>query len=271
MDTNNFFKKFLAGASMAIVMTGLDQDMMQKNLSCKSIGDAQKNMFWFSIVLVFANLLFLGLGALLYLYSAQIGLEIPSRMVGGEIKPATDLLYPTIALQHLSPAIGGVFILGLIAAAYSSADSALTALTTSFCVDFLGFEKEENKEMDNRRTRLLVHIGFSVLLFFVILLFWYINDQAVISQIFTVATYTYGPLLGLYAFGFFLKRPIIDRLAPYVCIAAPIITFFLNKYSEQIFFGYKFSFELLILNGLITFLGLFAISFGAEGEESVGH
>ncbi|MFT4668145.1 MAG: hypothetical protein ACI9XB_005125, partial [Gammaproteobacteria bacterium] len=155
--------------------------------------------------------------------------------------------------------------------AYSSADSALTALTTSFCVDFLGFEKEENKEMDNRRTRLLVHIGFSVLLFFVILLFWYINDQAVISQIFTVATYTYGPLLGLYAFGFFLKRPIIDRLAPYVCIAAPIITFFLNKYSEQIFFGYKFSFELLILNGLITFLGLFAISFGAEGEESVGH
>ncbi|MFK7810691.1 MAG: sodium:solute symporter [Saprospiraceae bacterium] len=266
-DTNNFFKKFLAGASIAIVMTGLDQDMMQKNLSCKNIGDAQKNMFWFSIVLVFANLLFLGLGALLYIYSTQIGLEMPTRIVGGEIKPASDLLYPTIALQHLSPAIGGVFILGLIAAAYSSADSALTALTTSFCVDFLGFEKKDTDEAEKKKTRLMVHISFSVLLFFVILLFWYINDQSVIAQIFTVASYTYGPLLGLYAFGFFLNRPIIDRYAPLVCIAAPIVTFFLNKYSAQIFFGYQFSFELLILNGLITFLGLFAISFG---EETVG-
>lgn len=266
MDTNNFFKKFLAGASIAIVMTGLDQDMMQKNLSCRSIGDAQKNMFWFSIVLVFANLLFLGLGALLFIYSSQIGLEIPTRLVGGEVKQATDLLYPTIALQHLSPAIGAVFILGLIAAAYSSADSALTALTTSFCIDFLGFEKNKDEQVDKKRTRLMVHLGFSFLLFLVILLFWYINDQSVIAQIFTVATYTYGPLLGLYAFGFFLERPIVDRLAPYVCIAAPIITFFLNKYSEQLFYGYKFSFELLILNGLITFLGLFAISLMEEQE-----
>ena len=265
-DTNNFFKRFFAGASIAIVMTGLDQDMMQKNLSCKTIGEAQKNMFWFSIILVFANLLFLGLGALLYIYAGQIGLEIPTRLVGDTMKPATDLLYPTIALQHLRPAIGGVFILGLIAAAYSSADSALTALTTSFCVDFLGFEKKDTPEREKRRTRLWVHLGFSVLLFFVILLFWFINDQAVIAQIFTVAGYTYGPLLGLYAFGFFTRRKVVDRLAPWVCIAAPILTYFLNRYSEVLFFGYRFSFELLIVNGLITFLGLWFISEPWGGE-----
>jgi Na+/proline symporter len=263
-DPKNFFKQFLAGASIAIVMTGLDQDMMQKNLSCRNIGDAQKNMFWFSIVLVFVNMLFMGLGALLFIYATSIGVDIPTRIVGTEVKEATDLLYPTIALQHMSPAIGVAFIIGLIAAAYSSADSALTALTTSFCIDFLGFEKNEHSEEENRKTRLLVHIGFSVLTFFVILLFWFINDDAVISQIFTIAGYTYGPLLGLYAFGFFLKRPIVDRFTPLICIASPIVTFFLNKYSAQLFFGYKFSFELLILNGLITFLGLLAISYTEE-------
>ncbi len=266
-DKKNFFKQLLAGASIAIVMTGLDQDMMQKNLSCKTLGEAQKNMFWFSIVLVFANLLFLTLGALLYIYSGEVGIEMPTQLVNGEMKPATDLLYPTIALQHLTPLIGIVFILGLIAAAYSSADSALTALTTSFCVDFLNFEKEDKSEEDNKKTRFIVHLGFSLLLFLVILVFWGINNKAVIAQIFTVAGYTYGPLLGLYTFGFFMKRKIQDGLAPYICIAAPIITFFLNKYSELLFFGYKFDFELLILNGLITFLGLLAISHPATETE----
>ncbi len=264
-DKNNFFKQLLGGASIAIVMTGLDQDMMQKNLSCRNIGDAQKNMFWFSIVLVFANLLFLTLGALLYIYTFEVGIEIPTKIVDGVVKMDTDLLYPTIALRSgLGPAVGVVFILGLIAAAYSSADSALTALTTSFCIDILGFDTEdaveESVKKEQQRKRFLVHIGFSVLLFFVILIFYLVNDQAVIKQIFTVAGYTYGPLLGLYLFGFFIDRDVTDRLTPAICIASPIITFFINLYSEQLFFGYKFGFELLIINGLITFIGLFIFS-----------
>jgi len=246
-------------------MTGLDQDMMQKNLSCKSIEDAQKNMFWFSIVLVFAKFLFLALGALLFIYAGEVGIEMPTKMVNGVVSPDTDLLYPTIALGSLGPGIGIVFLLGLIAAAYSSADSALTALTTSFCVDFLGFEEGERKY--GKRTRFYVHIGFSILLFFVIMIFWMVNDKAVIAQIFTVASYTYGPLLGLFAFGFFTKRPILDKYAPLVCIAAPIITYFLNKYSELLFLGYKFGFELLILNGLLTFIGLLLISYQQNTEE----
>ncbi len=262
MDSKNFFKQFIAGASIAVVMTGLDQDMMQKNLTCRSIGDAQKNMFWFSIVLVFANLLFLVLGALLYIYAGEVGIEIPTQ---------TDLLYPTIALNHLNPIVGVVFILGLIAAAYSSADSALTALTTSFCVDFLGFEKEETNLENAKSTRIKVHIGFSILLFFVIMLFWMINDDAVIKQIFTVAGYTYGPLLGMFAFGMLVKkRQILDQYAPYICIAAPILTFILNRYSETLFFGYKFGFELLLLNGALTFLGLFAISYYTLEDEGSG-
>jgi len=263
-DSKNFFKQLLGGASIAIVMTGLDQDMMQKNLSCKNIGDAQKNMFWFSIVLVFANLLFLTLGALLYIYTNQVGIEIPTKIVNGVAKMDTDLLYPMIALRHLGPAVGVVFILGLIAAAYSSADSALTALTTSFCVDILGFDTDETAEesvrKEQQRKRFLVHIGFSVLLFFVILVFYLVNNEAVIKQIFTVAGYTYGPLLGLYLFGFFIDREVTDRLTPAICIASPILTFFINLYSEQLFFGYKFGFELLIINGLITFIGLFIFS-----------
>ncbi len=263
-DSKNFFKQLLGGASMAIVMTGLDQDMMQKNLSCKNIGDAQKNMFWFSIVLVFVNLLFLTLGALLYIYTNQVGIEIPTKIVNGVAKMDTDLLYPAVALRHLGPTVGVVFILGLIAAAYSSADSALTALTTSFCVDILGFdtddEAEEAVKDEQRRKRFLVHIGFSILLFFVILIFYFVNDQAVIKQIFTVATYTYGPLLGLYLFGFYIDRAVTDRLTPAICIASPILTFFINHYSAQLFFGYKFGFELLIINGLITFIGLFIFS-----------
>jgi Na+/proline symporter len=176
----------------------------------------------------------------------------------------TDLLYPAVALRHLGPTVGVVFILGLIAAAYSSADSALTALTTSFCVDILGFDTDEEAEEgikeEQRRKRFFVHIGFSILLFFVILIFYFVNDQAVIKQIFTVATYTYGPLLGLYLFGFFIDRDVTDRLTPAICIASPIITFFINHYSAELFFGYKFGFELLIINGLITFIGLFIFS-----------
>ncbi len=264
----NFFKYFFGGAAIAIAMTGLDQDMMQKNLSCRNIGDAQKNMLWFSVILVFANLLFLTLGALLFMFIGEVGIEVPTRIVNGEVKEATDLLYPTIAFNHLSPGILIVFILGLIAAAYSSADSALTSLTTSFCVDFLDFEKKEENAEAQKKKRFLVHIGFSFLLFLLIMVFYKFADRSVIQLIFEIAAFTYGPLLGLYAFGFFTKRAVLDRYVPIVCIASPILCFIINRYSETLFFGYKFSFELLILNGLLTFIGLLALSY-SNTEESL--
>jgi len=190
-DPNNFFKQFISGALIAVVMTGLDQDMMQKNLTCKTLGDAQKNVFTFSVILIFANILFLTLGAMLYIYAANQGIDVPDR---------SDLLYPQLALNHLGPVIGVVFILGLIAAAYSSADSALTALTTSFCIDFLGFESDKRTEAQKKKTRLMVHIGFSVLLLIVIVVFKALNNDAIINQLFVVSGYTYGPILGLFSF-----------------------------------------------------------------------
>lgn len=250
-DPNNFFKQFISGALITIVMTGLDQDMMQKNLSCKNIGDAQKNMFTFSIILVFANLLFLSLGAILYLYTSQVGIELPAK---------SDQLFPTIALQHLSPFTGLVFIVGLIAAAYSSADSALTSLTTSFCVDFLGFEKREDEEK-KKKTRMLVHIAFSTLLFFTIIIFNSVSNDAVISELFKAATYTYGPLLGLFAFGLLTRLKVRERLVIPVCILAPIISYIIDINSARYLFGFQFGYTILALNGFLTFLGLLAISY----------
>lgn len=258
-DSNNFFKQFISGALIAIVMTGLDQDMMQKNLSCRSLKDAQKNVFAFSVILVFVNMLFLGLGALLYIYAANVGIEIPER---------TDQLFAEIALEHLSPTTGIVFILGLIAAAYSSADSALTALTTSFCVDFLDMEKNKKTEDENKKTRFLVHIGFSVLLFLVIIASYYLTDKPVINNLFSAAGYTYGPLLGLFTFGLFSKSKIQDGwMVPLICVVAPLITYFLQM--NNLFIGFELGFLNIGLNGILTFLGLMAISYWEmklEGE-----
>lgn len=256
-SSQNFFKRFLAGASIAFVMTGLDQDMMQKNLSMRTLHDAQKNMFWFSMILVVVNLVFLMLGALLYMFAQQKGIEIPGDMVDGVFKKRTDLLYPTIALQHLSPIIGLSFVVGLIAAAYSSADSALTALTTSFCVDILGIEKSGKSVGAKKAIRWKVHVVMSIVLFIVIILFKSINNDAVISSIFTVATYTYGPLLGLYVFSIFTKYKVIDKWVPVICILSVLGTYIIQSNSEWLLFGYKFGFELLLLNGLLTFIGLF--------------
>ncbi|MEQ8927597.1 MAG: sodium:solute symporter [Fulvivirga sp.] len=250
---SHFVKQFLSGAFIAIVMTGLDQDMMQKNLTCKNIGEAQKNMFWFSVILVFANLLFLCLGALLYIYSNANGIEIPAK---------TDDLFPMLATQHFSTFIGIVFLLGIIAAAYSSADSALTSLTTSFCIDFLNFSDEQSLSVQDtqKRTRLFVHLGFSVLLFVVILIFKNLNNEAVISSVFKAAGYTYGPLLGIYAFGLFTKLQVRDYLVPVICVASPILSYLLNIYSAQLLWGYQFGFEILLINGLLTFVGLLLIT-----------
>ena len=243
---NDFFKQFISGGFIAIVMTGLDQDMMQKNLTCRNLGDAQKNIFWFCVILVIANLLFLFLGALLYLYSESVNFQLPT---------STDDLYPLLALNELGFLTSIIFILGIIAAAYSSADSALTSLTTSFCIDFLDIQKRNNK----RKTRLLVHIGFSILLFIVILIFNEINDESVINSIFKAAGYTYGPLLGLFSFGIFTKYKIKDKFVFFVCLISPLISYLINIYSEELLFGYRFGFEILLLNGLLTFLGLYFI------------
>lgn len=264
-DTRNFFKQFLAGAFLAIVMTGLDQDMMQKNLSCRNIGEAQKNMFWFSISLVFVNLIFLSLGALLYMYLGENGIAIPEMEIAGKSRPSADLIFAEVAINHL-PAIGGiVFLLGLTAAAYSSADSALTALTTSFCVDFLGLDGKHSKP----KVRKGVHVGFSVLLLITILIFRVLDDgEGVIKAVFTVAGYTYGPLLGLYAFGLFTQLSIKDKFVPLVCIITPILTYIVDSNSAEWFDGYKFGFELLLFNGLATFLGLLIISGGKKTPTS---
>ena len=243
---NDFFKQFISGAFIAIVMTGLDQDMMQKNLTCRNLGDAQKNIFWFCVILVIANLLFLFLGALLYLYSESVNFQLPT---------STDDLYPLLALNELGFLTSIIFILGIIAAAYSSADSALTSLTTSFSIDFLDIQKRDNK----RRIRLLVHIGFSILLFIVILIFNEINDESVINSIFKAAGYTYGPLLGLFSFGIFTKYKIKDKFVFFVCLISPLISYLINVYSEELLFGYRFGFEILLLNGLLTFVGLYLI------------
>ncbi|MBL6662565.1 MAG: sodium:solute symporter [Flavobacteriales bacterium] len=234
----HFLKQFLSGAFLAIVMTGLDQDMMQKNLSCRSLSDAKKNMYSFSVVLIVVNIFFLALGAMLYLYAEQIGMDINKG----------DDLFPLVALKaDLGLGVGIFFILGLIAAAYSSADSALTSLTTSFCVDFLNIEQKAERQQV--QTRKWVHVGFSVVLVLAILIFKAINDDSVISALFKVAGYTYGPLLGLFAFGIFTKWNIKDRAVPIVAVLSPVIAYILQLYIP-------FGFELLMVNGGITFLGL---------------
>ncbi|KEO72803.1 sodium:solute symporter [Anditalea andensis] len=245
----NFYKQFLSGAFITIVMTGLDQDMMQKNLTCKNLGEAQKNMFWFTIILVFVNLMILVLGVLLYLYSEAHGIEMPLR---------SDDLYPFLATQHFTAFVGIVFVLGITAAAYSSADSTLTALTTSFCYDFLEIEKRYVKEKQSA-VRKRVHLFFTAVMFLVILMFRWINDQSVINAVFIIAGYTYGPLLGLYSFGLFTKWNVKDKWVPFIAVAAPIAAFIISQNSESWFNGYKFGFEILILNGMIMFAGLLAI------------
>lgn len=269
-DPNNFFKQFFSGALITIVMTGLDQDMMQKNLSISNVRDAQKNMGLFSIILIFANLLFLALGALLYLYAANVGLEIPE---------ATDQLYPTIALQHLPAAAGIFFIIGLIAAAYSSADSALTALTTSFYVDFMEAKDKGWEQSKQRRVRRYVHLGFSVLLLLVIMSFQLIGDRAVINSLFKAAGYTYGPLLGLFAFGLMSNLKVREYIEVgsfrfpvliVICLLSPVISFFVDIYSAELLGGFEFGFLILAFNGLLTYIGLLALSdfSSASVEES---
>jgi SSS family transporter len=251
-ENKTFFpKQFLSGMFIAIAMTGLDQNMMQKNLSVHTLKDAQKNVLWFSFIVLIVNVIFVSLGALMYLYADASNIQIPTK---------TDDLLPLLALDYLGVFAAITFLLGIIAATFSSADSVLTTLTTSLYFDILHLEKRSDLNAEKRKQiRNLIHAAFAFVLLGVILLFRAINNDAVISGVFTAAGYTYGPLLGLFAFGIYTKQQVNDRLVPLVCILAPLLSFLLSKYSVQLFNGYAIGFELLLINGLLTMLGLFII------------
>ncbi|MCC7533875.1 MAG: sodium:solute symporter [Bacteroidia bacterium] len=280
-DSNSpafFVKQILGGAFITIAMTGLDQEMMQKNISVKSLGDSQKNVMTLSTILLFVNLLFLFMGGLLYLYASANGLNIKG-----------DDLFPAIALgNYLSAGIAIVFIIGLISALFPSADGALTALTSSFCIDILNINKQSNKdENTKRKTRLTVHLTFTLIFFLCVMVFKWIDDKSIIDVILKVAGYTYGPLLGLFAFGILTKRTIKDNMSIVICTLAPILVILLDlinnaewfiaklqlngafaeilkQFSESVFGGFKIGIELLIINGVLTFIGLWLISKKSE-------
>lgn len=245
-DKRYFFKQFLAGVFTMIAMTGLDQDMMQRNLSCKNFKDSQKNMITSGISQFFVILLFLMLGVLLYTFTARQGIDNPAK---------SDELFPMIATGGYFPGIVGVlFIIGLISAAYSAAGSALTALTTSFTVDILGVKGKTEETVVKTRKR--VHVGMAVVMGAVIFVFNLLNNTSVIDAVYILASYTYGPILGMFAFGIFTKKQVRDKYIPVVAIASPILCYILQRNSEAWFGGYQFSYELLIFNALFTFIGL---------------
>ncbi|MEN8116704.1 MAG: sodium:solute symporter [Bacteroidota bacterium] len=244
----NFFKLFFTGMFLTIITNGLDQSIMQKHLTCPTIKDAKKNMFWFGSSLLVVNVIFLALGLLLYIYASHHGIETPQQ---------TDELYPLLALKYLGPFTGAVFLIGIAAAAYSSADSALAGLTTSFCIDLMGMGKNGKTISTKRRT--LIHLGFAMLIFLVIVVFHSMNNDSLINSFIKVAGYTYGPLLGLFAFGMFSKRKAIDAIVPYIAVLSPVISVLLYFFSERMF-GFKFGFEILLVNGALTIIGLWISS-----------
>ena len=241
VSKQNFWKQFLSGVFVAVVMTGLDQDMMQKNLTCKSLRDAQKDMCTYGFAFVPANLLFLALGILLMMLAGKTGVALPAQ--------GDDLLPMFAATGRLGDTVVVLFTIGVVAAAFSSADSALTALTTSFCVDIVG-------RQDDEQLRRRAHIGIAVVFILFILAFRAVNSTSVIDAIYILCSYTYGPLLGLFAFGLLTHRKPNDRWVPYICIASPIVCYILDV-TVSVATGYKFGYELLMLNGLLTFAGLY--------------
>ena len=257
-SANYFPKEFLAGVFIAIAMTGLDQNMMQKNLTCKSLRDAQKNMITSCTIYCFVCLFFLVLGCMLYVYMQEMGIAMPS---------SADDVFPLVAMNHLGLFAGVVFFIGIIAAAFSSADSSLTALTTVVCVDFLDIEKKDHSVQ--KKVRITVHILISIIMFFVIVIFRIVNDKSVVTAVFVIAGYTYGPLLGLFVFGMFTKFKVRDRFVPVVAVLSPILTYIISANSEKLFWGYKFGFELLLLNALITMFGLLLLTKRNETAKSL--
>lgn len=245
-----FLKYILGGAFITITMTGLDQEMMQKNISVKTLKDAQKNMISFSVVLLFVNFLFLLLGGVLYLYAQKHGLTY-----------LPDDLFPAIVQEHLPYGIFVIFVIGLVSALFPSVDGAITALTASFCIDILGFERNKTKnEEQQTKTRKIVHLSFAALFTLLVFAFKLKDDKSIIDLIFVIAGYTYGPLLGLFAFGILTKRTTKNMLIPVVCVVAPLACYILDKHAQEWFFGYTFGNEILIVNGFLTFFILFLFS-----------
>lgn len=256
-STQNFFKQFFSGMFITIVMTGLDQDQMQKNLTIRTLKDAQKNVVSYGLAFAPINFLFLSLGVLLIIFAEQNGIVLPE---------VSDNILPVIASEYLGPGVLGIFIVGIVAAAFSSADSALTALTTSFCVDILDMKavsKTKEQEKKDIKTRGIVHIGMSITFILIILIIKLIGSDSIITAIYKLASYTYGPLLGLYCFGLYSKVKPRDIYVPYVAIAAPILCFIIEMLMKQLY-NYQVGYELLLLNGLITGLGLWIISTGRK-------
>ena len=252
-STQNFFKQFFSGMFITIVMTGLDQDQMQKNLTCKNLKDAQKNVISYGFAFAPINFLFLSLGVLLIYFAEQNGIVLPE---------VSDNILPIIASEYLGPGVLGVFVVGIVAAAFSSADSALTALTTSFCVDILDMKAvSQTKEQGQKDVKIrgVVHIGVSVVFVLIILVIEAIGSDSIITAIYKLASYTYGPLLGLYGFGLYSKVKPRDRYVPYIAISAPVLCFIIEMFLKQ-HYNYQVGYELLLLNGLITGIGLWLIS-----------
>ncbi|OFX48274.1 MAG: sodium:solute symporter [Bacteroidetes bacterium GWA2_30_7] len=254
-STLYFPKQFFGGMFIAIAMTGLDQDLMQKNLTCKNIKEAQRNMYSFTAIMVVVTFLFLLLGGALYVYAQSKNIALP---MGVDGKIITDKVFPTLAFSEFGTIAGIFFLLGIIASSYASADSALAALSTGFCIDFLNFNNK--KEQVRKKLKNFVHIGFSALFLIIILIVNEVQTASLISTILKVASYTYGPLLGLFGFGIITKYKVIDKYVPVIAVISPILCYILNIYSVEWFNGYEFGFELLIVNGLITFLGLYILA-----------
>lgn len=245
-----FLKHVLGGAFMTIAMTGLDQEMMQKNISVKTLKDAQKNMVTFSFVLLLVNALFMFLGGLLYLYANQNGWKF-----------APDDMFPSIVQLYLSNGIFLIFIIGLISALFPSVDGAITALTSSFCIDILGFDRRANfSEKEKTKLRKQIHLGFALVFIILVFIFKAVDSKTIVDLIFLIAGYTYGPLLGLFAFGILTKRILKKNIVPVVCILSPILCYLLDYFSESMFGSYKIGYEMLIINGLITFVLLHIFS-----------
>lgn len=253
-----FLKQILAGAFITITMTGMDQEMMQKNISVRTLKDSQKNMISFAVVLVLVNMLFLFLGGLLYLYADTQG-----------ITATGDKIFPEVALEYMPPVVSVIFIIALISALFPSADGAITALTSSFCIDILGIQRRQDwSEARKKKTRQQVHLGFALIFLLFVMVFYKVNNPSMITVILKVAGYTYGPLLGLFSFGILTNRKVVDRYVPIVAVLAPLICFIIDKYQAQLFGGFEIGLELLILNGLLTFTGLWMISYKPENSSA---
>lgn len=251
----NTIKQLLAGIAITIAINGLDQNIMQKNLTCKTLKACRTNMFSFSGMFLFTNILFLSLGTLLYLFAAEKGIVLPDR---------TDNVFPFLSLNYFGPVAALFFILGVTAAAYSSVDSSLTALTTSFCVDFMKMDPKSDLQ---KRKRINVHLAFSLLMIFVVILFRELNDGSVVSAVFKAVGYTYGPILGMFAFGLTTKFKVKERWILWICLLSPVLSYLINVYSEQLLWGYRFGFEILLLNALFCYLGLLLASGRRPGPE----